>query len=115
MLEAMELTKRLTLVSRRVLLDHIDGAEIALPIARDQSWPTRELLIRLGLVRFGQNGTDRPRTTKITEKGREVLACLLAEYADALLRAGYGIERRAAVLDDALLRKLTAIEVVAAS
>jgi hypothetical protein len=88
---------KLTTGMRDVLIEHIDrpvpivrasiltGAEAHAAATRYKSVGA---LINSGCLR-----TDRPaapRTTIITEVGRAALAAALADWADALARAGYG-------------------------
>jgi hypothetical protein len=45
-------------------------------------------LTSAGLVRPDRKGAMRPRFTLLTELGREVVCCVLSQYADALVQCG---------------------------
>jgi hypothetical protein len=88
---------------RDMLIDHLDdkkvrvvepgnfaGLDASKAAIRVQ---TTNALIARGWVRAGPG--KHPRFTIITDAGRAALAKLLAEYADALTRAGYRAEERA--------------------
>jgi hypothetical protein len=74
---------------RKMLLAHLDG-----PVDVDvsQDGKTRWTLIQRGLI-TADAATPyrpaRPKSTRITDRGRQVVAYVLAEYADALVAAGY--------------------------
>jgi hypothetical protein len=81
---------------RELLIDHLDGAEVALRApsalkgmaahAAAARYTLTMALIGRGWLR--QMGSQaRPTHTVITERGRDALAELLADYADALARA----------------------------
>lgn len=82
---------------RALLIEHVDGgAFVPAPIsvrlmARRQ---TTESLQRLGLLRL--DGYKSPKSTSVTDDGRMVMALVLAEYADALMRAGYVVREAVA-------------------
>ncbi len=71
----------------RVLIDHIDGP---LPLIRhgDPRALTVAALLRRGLLRITGSGDGVRNLTTLSERGRNVLSLILAEYADALTRAG---------------------------
>lgn len=86
--------RKLTDAQRDVLIDHLDGiaCRYVVPSAakgrqRKDLW--RKIAAARGLVDLGYLEKNRYYTT-ITDAGREALASLLGEYADALLRASYG-------------------------
>lgn len=79
--------RALSQAQRELLIDHVDGSsalEIAV-IAGERSG-ARKVLIAKRLIRPDRR--ERPRSTVITDDGRQVLSWVLAEYADALARAG---------------------------
>ena len=73
---------------RDLLIEHIDGP---VPIIRNTVRPNRFLIVRgaveLGLLRYDEARCARPKRTVITEKGRELLAEALADWADAITKA----------------------------
>jgi len=84
----------LTKAQRNVLLEHIDG-----PIPLERNGLDRKNSFRIhtinyllgkGLLRNGTHDafTQRPRALCLTEAGREVVAAILAGYAEALIAAG---------------------------
>jgi hypothetical protein len=76
------------------LIAHVDGS--APYVVTDFfRLKTSRALLDHGLVSFYQaTGSRHParRSTFITNDGRQVLACILAEYADALVAAGFGVD-----------------------
>lgn len=83
---------------RNVLIDHIDG-----PVPIDTMSPRHKCVVAMverGWLSYEHAGPDgmrglpkaRPRWSRITEAGRAVLARLLADYAEALIRAHYMAE-----------------------
>lgn len=87
---------------RDVLIEHIDGAvgivrfcpeggEKSLALAQRNQ--TIKSLVGRGLLRTDVGMQHaRPSTTAITEAGRAVLAKELADWAEALVQAGYRVE-----------------------
>lgn len=77
-------------MQRNLLIAHIDGTnDITVPVFIKERTSARMGLIAQKLIR-----PDRPRwatKTTITEDGRQVLACVLADYAEALVAAGYDL------------------------
>lgn len=77
---------------RDLLLEHIDGPVV---VNASRFKLTRHVAIREGLIRSDlrglrtvlPDGSIRPRTTHLTEKGRETLARALAEWAECLIAA----------------------------
>lgn len=83
---------RLPRVAKDLLLAHIDGPRfINVPIVAGTLEVSRTALLNRKLIRCDSLNA-RPTSTVITEDGRHVLAIILADYAEALIRAGYGIE-----------------------
>lgn len=91
---------------RDVLIAHIDGA---VPYSH---WDrTRQISLRSALSHGllecewsmvpAPSKQKRPAGTVLTEKGRAALTAALADWADALSRAGF--DRKAAVAGDAVL------------
>lgn len=93
---AANLTKK----QAAAMLCHLDrGDFIPSPLRAVDQYENRvkHSLLGLGLLRFAANRLGatplRASTTVLTDDGREVLCFLLAEYAEALLAAGYEIGR----------------------
>lgn len=84
----------LTVFQRDALIAHLDGPAplIIAPRDRETAALMREThrLAARGFLRYDR--PDRPRATIITESGRMLLARALADWADALARAGGGVE-----------------------
>jgi hypothetical protein len=80
--------RRLSVVQRAVLIEHVAGAKpvVVSKTGLEGDYATVRKLIDLQLVRGDHS--NRPRFTMLTDAGREVAAILLAEYADALVAAG---------------------------
>lgn len=78
------IARKLTHDARDLLLRHINGQY---EVAFGERHATRITLVNLGLVQ--PERAHRPTRTMITDKGRLVLSTILANYADALVRAGY--------------------------
>jgi hypothetical protein len=78
----------LTPLQRNFLIKHIDGSgEIPVPVFVAERKGPRAALIARGLLK--PNRPNFASKTLLTEKGRAVLAIILGEYADALVRAGF--------------------------
>lgn len=85
---------------RDILISHIDGpvpifraapkGVNAAELARHRR--TTEALVLRGLLRNGPE--NPPRETFVTELGRKKLAEVLGDWADALVRAGWGMDNR---------------------
>lgn len=100
-----EVARKLTAEARNLLVDHVDGSRfVEVPVVIGERTRTRQTLLNLRLLKYGWLGEDgkgkatynpRPTATYMTDDGRHVLAIVLAEYADALIRAGYGIVQEA--------------------
>lgn len=92
---------------RNFLIKHIDGGrEIPVPVFISEEKGARAVLIRLGLLR--PNRKQFASKTFMTDDGRMVLAIILGEYADALVRAGFvGV---ASPLGTAPLQPVDAVE-----
>lgn len=72
---------------RELLIEHVDGSRsLEIKVAVGKNNAARKVLIAKRLLRPDRR--ERPTKTFITDDGREVLAYVLAEYADALVRAG---------------------------
>lgn len=73
---------------RDLLIEHVDGSkDVPAQVYVGHNQSPRNSLILKGLVRPDRR--KRATKTLITEDGRQVLAYILGEYADALIRAGY--------------------------
>jgi hypothetical protein len=80
--------RRLTKSQRDFLIDHIDG-EVAVVLANNHCISTvRTSLLKAGLLKGSPPNSQRPRATLLTERGRMAVGLVLADYADALVRAG---------------------------
>lgn len=81
--------RRISIAQRAVLVEHIDGA---VPLDRRDRFHTQTIgtLMTMKLLRDEKSGgvdyvcAVRPRATMLTVRGREALAKILAEYADAI-------------------------------
>lgn len=81
------IVRRLSGAQRELLIEHIDQGCPVLP----QQVITRNALLALELIRSTRPLDRHPRRTVLTERGRMVLAMLLGQYADALVKAGYSL------------------------
>lgn len=85
--------RRISIAQRAVLVEHIDGA-VALDRRDRFHTQTVGTLMTMKLLRDERSGgvdyvcAVRPRMTMLTIRGREALAKILAEYAEALVKAG---------------------------
>lgn len=81
---------KLSMAQRDLIIAHIDGPQPAMI----REGATRRFLMERGiLISCNCDGVRRNRTqnihyTMITEDGRETMAQILADYAEALVRAG---------------------------
>lgn len=85
------IANKLSACQRAVLIEHVPAKmpvsnEIDAAAALRRS--TLAALTGAGLVCLDRKGTMRPRFTMLTELGREVVCCVLGQYADALVRCG---------------------------
>ena len=85
----------ITQTMRNVLIDHMDGKAIRYRICKDDTpsqrhahWLKRRAIESLRKLGHLQRAEQRSGYTVITDKGRALLSWLLADYAEALLRAG---------------------------
>ena len=86
---------------RDILIEHMDGKQVVIRhLGGGGYWQTMNGLIARGLIRYDR--TPHPRYTVITEAGRHALAKALADWADALSRAGCGVGENI----DALIERL---------
>jgi hypothetical protein len=77
----------LSTAQRDLLIRHIDRAVDVVICDQPRS---REALLKTGLLKPELPGPQpKPRRTVLTEKGRRAVAMILAEYAEALVAAGY--------------------------
>ena len=80
----------LTTVMRDFLIKHIDGSStvpVDFVVCNSAALQTARAAIEHGWVKL--DGLRHPKRSFITDKGREILAGALADWADALVRAGY--------------------------
>lgn len=77
---------RLSAAQKEYLVDHIDGSRPVRCTKLDIA--TRGALIAKQLIRYKPhlNVTARPEFTVLTDRGRDVLCAVLADYADKLTR-----------------------------
>lgn len=73
---------------RDVLIRHLDGL-VKMPFGRDEKLE-RTATVQCILKGWLERVVDAPDHTRITADGRAALAAVLADWADAFLRAGYG-------------------------
>ncbi len=96
-----DVIKALSHAQREMLIAHVRDPQpidftAGTPSDRNTSARTRSALIEQALLRYGKSGspytgdrgTQGCRLTVLTELGREVVAGVLGEYADALVLAG---------------------------
>jgi hypothetical protein len=83
-----KMIRKLTIPQRNMLVDHIDGP-VDMTLTDPRIIQGRNTLIDQGLLQTSPPQAVRPRITILTELGRMALAAILAEYADALVRAGF--------------------------
>jgi hypothetical protein len=83
--------RSLSEAKRRILIEHIDGP---VPMNRENIYRIHTInsLMGAGLLRNALSGPapalGRPRALVLTEDGRWAVSLLLADYAEALVRAG---------------------------
>lgn len=70
---------------RRILLDHIDGP---IPFIAPHHRQSMDCLIAAGLITGVPSQSGHPTHTRLTSKGREEVAAILAEAAEVLISAG---------------------------
>lgn len=75
-------------ILRDVLIEHLDGKPIKFSLPHSVRRHAARILINRKLLKGDR--TFQPYHTVITDKGRAELAKMLADYADALFRVGYG-------------------------
>lgn len=81
--------------SRELLMEHVDGeawAEVGVVLKNSGRRNAMMTLMDRGLIRYSGHKHMRRQTTTITEDGRFVLAIILADFAEALIKAGYALE-----------------------
>lgn len=86
--DASTTAMQMTCALRDFLIEHIDGP---VPILLQKDHRNRRMVrsacIRSGFVHPYPWGTNRPKETRITDKGRQALCAALADWAEALIRA----------------------------
>ena len=90
--EARELSRAM----RDYLIDHVKAPRPIDRAREGRRFQTRTSMVARGLVRLGSaspaaHGNYAASHTHITPRGRAVVAFLLGEYAEILVRLGYGI------------------------
>ena len=81
---AYEISK-LTALQRDMLVNHIDGT-VDVTLNDHNLVQVRGSLLHNGMIKGAT--PFRPRATVLTERGRYALAAVLANYAEALVKAG---------------------------
>lgn len=80
---------KLSSSQRRLLISHIEGPQ---PIERTgpsgRGISSVDCLLRAGLLRAHPVGVVRPKFTDLSESGRNAVAKILSEYAEALIAVG---------------------------
>jgi hypothetical protein len=84
--ETSRIARQISVVSRNFLIRHTNGPVL---IDNMDDWPARKALLTRSLIVLEPRGAKRPTFSQITTFGRDVLCFILAEYAEALVRAGY--------------------------
>lgn len=84
-MSARSIASRMPKAQRDLLIAHIDGPQ---PLTIGHESMVRNALLARDLLRFNDRTAFRPKTTHLTDTGREVLCIILGDYADALVRAG---------------------------
>jgi len=106
------LARQLSFAARELLIEHIDGEvfiSIDIVMANGPRMSSIKNLVRIGLLRY-YPPYGRPSKTVVTEEGRAVLSHVLANYADALVHAGYGLTvKKATVMTKAMEASLSQI------
>lgn len=87
----LSISNKLSACQRAVLIEHVPGRvpinnEIDPAAALRRS--TIQALTSAELIQPDRKGAMRPRFTMLTELGREVVCCVLGQYADALVQCG---------------------------
>lgn len=93
--EARHVAAQLSKPQRDLLVEHVDGRmPVRQPVIAGDKYRVRvtAVLARRRLLAYEGKTRARPTHTRITDDGRAVLAWVLADYAQALLRSQYGID-----------------------
>ena len=83
------IARRLSRSQRNILINHVMGEQ---PFIVGPETATVQSLMTLKLLKGDK--TLNPKNTSLSYLGREVVCVVLAEYAEALLRAGPDYEQR---------------------
>lgn len=83
---------RLSATQREFIVDHVDGTREIRHIKSEDT--TRKALTAMRLVVYvtPENISKRPHATRLTDKGRDVLCAVLANYAERLMRFAFDTE-----------------------
>jgi hypothetical protein len=92
---------------RDILIEHLDGSKVDFRHATPQSIRRRAIMVLLERRLIEGDDRAKPTWTVITYKGRRQLAKVLADYAEALIRAGNGD-----LEDDASLNSFESIRTI---
>ena len=84
-MSARSIASRMPKPQRDLLIAHVDGPQ---PLTIGHESKARNALIERNLLRFNDPMAFRPKTTHLTNLGRETLCIILGDYADALVRCG---------------------------
>lgn len=79
--------RKISRTQRDFLLKHVDGPH-EMDERDRQVVKAKNAMLRAGLVQGVPRGDPRPRTTELSDAGRQAVCAILGEAADALLRAG---------------------------
>lgn len=84
-MSSREIAVRMPKPQRDLLIAHVDGPQ---PLTISHESMVRNALLARDLLRFDNRASLRPKSTHLTDLGREVLCAILGDYADALVRCG---------------------------
>lgn len=92
----MKVPKNFSPQMREILMAHLDGAAIPVPKRGCKDSDTFSFRSTRALVASGHLRVEGPRiergATVITDRGRALLAAVLADYVEVLIRAGLRVE-----------------------
>ncbi len=77
-------------ILRDILIEHLDGAAVDFRLAEPHSARRKAIMVLLERGFIDAKDRARPSCTTVTEKGRQEMCRLMANWADALLKIGYG-------------------------
>ena len=80
----------LTALQRDLLIEHMDDRRIPIDLKQPHTYTLQRSLVGRGLLRWNYH----EHASAITDEGREVLARVLSNWAEAIVRARNYAERR---------------------